>query len=99
MVGVSSVGNDRLASNIVMTRTSKIGREAVRLNTAPPKRIVWRVKGRSAVCAHQSRKKEFVLSGGEKKQQRVSSVYRTALKDKSVKLICSCKPSSVLFIF
>lgn len=32
-VGGSSAGNDRLASNMVMTRTSKIGREAVRLNT------------------------------------------------------------------
>lgn len=86
MVGVSSLGNDRLASNVAMTRTSKIGSEAVRLNTppppyptAPPKRFVWRVNGRSAVCASASPKKNFVLSEGEKKC--VSSVYRNTLED------------------
>lgn len=78
MVGVSSVGNDRLASNMVMTRTSKIGREAVRLNTPPPPKkktkkhaLCGGSKGGLLCVRIRVAKKKFVLSGGEKKNNNV----------------------------
>lgn len=76
MVGVSSVGNDRLASSMVMTRTSKIGREAVRLNT-PPNALCGGSKGGLLCVRIRVAKKKFGLSGGEKKQNNMFHQKRT----------------------